>query len=424
MRIVLIIPAIFFIVFTELKAQNDFITLDRKMYDYYLNRDYVNMRETADTMLLMGIDYYYLRARLGLSEYNKQIYSRAVKDLSKALEFNSFDTISRECIYNSYLYSGRIGDAMLYLHSTPDEKKNTLLKASDVPSSSEFSLGSSGAVYDVVTYQTNNLNYEAVSNNFGVYAGVETYFLNRFKATFAYTNFNKSGTEYSPVSTTGEGLNFTQNQFYSKISVYLFPGWEFSLFGQAVFFSEATVIGQMGNRRSVNQNYSEYLGGGGIAKNLWRIRAGLNASISNFSNSRQIRGEGYFTWLPTGNMNLYLTSGWMGQNDIYWGGTYQVSQEVGLKIFKSFWLESGLIKGNSFLYTRNFGSMINNSFQIPVTTIYTNLIVLVGKHLKFSIMPFYSENNIYSWDLTTYSRTNKLNINSFGGLVKLTYKYR
>jgi len=423
MRIVLIIHVIFFISFAELKAQNDFRTLDRKMYDYYLSGDYTNLKKSADTMLLMGIDYYYLRERLGLMEYNKQIYSSAVKDLSKALEFNSLDTISRECIYNSYLYSGRKPDAMLYLKSIPDDKRNTSLKTSYVASSSEFFFGFSGAVYDVFKYQTNNLNYEAVKSNVGIYAGVETSFLNRFRATFAYTNFYKSGTKYSAVSTTGEGLSFTQNQFYSKIAGYLFPGWEFTGFGHIAFYSESVTQGMPGNRTRANKLTTEYLGGVGLSKNLWKIRAGANISFSNFSNSRQVRGEGYFTWLPSGNLNLYLTSGWMGQNDINWGGTFQISQEIGLKIFKSLWIESGLVKGNSFLYTRNFGSMINNSFQIPLTTIYTNLIVLAGRHLKFSIMPFYSKNNIYSWDLTTYSRTDKLIINSLGGLVKLTYKY-
>ena len=424
MRIVLIIPVILLIMSTELDAQNDFKTLNRKMYDYYLNGDYINLKRTADTMLFLGIDYYYLRERLGITEYNMQIYSSTVKDLSKAIEFNSLDTISREYIYNSYLYSGRQTDAMLYLKSIPYDKRNASLNESVVSSSSEFFLGSSGIDYDVVTYPTNNLNYEAVKNNSSIYAGVETYFLNRFRGTFAYTNFHKSGTKYSPSSPTGEALNFTQNQFYTKISGYLFPGWEFTGFGHVASYSESVTRGMPGNRIQANQVITEYLGGVGLSKNLWKIHTGANISFSNFSNSNQVRGEGYFTWLPSGNLNLYLTSGWMGQSDNNWEATYQVSQEIGLKIFKSLWLESGLVKGNSFLYARNLGSMINNSFQIPAMTIYTNLIVLAGRHLKFSIMPFYSDNNIYSWDLTTYSRTNKLIINSFGGLIKLTYKHR
>ena len=287
-----------------------------------------------------------------------------------------------------------------------------------------FFLGYSLTAYDVFTYQTNSLNYEAIDKNSNIYAGVETYFLNRFKGTFAYTSFHKSGTIYSPLITTGGTLNFRQNQVYANLSASFFPGWEISVFSHNAFYNTAVTRGMPGNVNILNKTITESLWGAGISKNLWKIRMGANISFSNFSYSKQIRGEGYFTWLPAGNMNLYLTSGFMNQNDNKWGATYQVSQEIGLKIFKSMWLESGLIKGNSFLYGRNQGSMINNSYLIPETTIYGNVIILPGRHLKLTLMPFYSENQGYSWDLNAFTRTNKIKINSFGGLIKLTYKYR
>jgi hypothetical protein len=424
MRIILIIPIILLLLSKEVCAQNDFRTLDRKTYDYFIRGDYKNLKRTADTLHLLGIDYYYLRERLGLTGYIKQDYPNAVRDLSRAIEFNSIDTISREYIYNSYIFSGRKADAILYLNSIPEGERNASLRAQDLTSSSEFFLGSSGTAYDVINYQSNSLDYEAVKSSLSVYAGVESYFLKRYKGTLSYTNFQKSGTQYSPLNTSGKDLNFMQNQFYGKISACFFPGWEVSGFSNVVFYNESVTKGFLGNRFTVNQITTEYLLGIGGSKNLWKIRAGANVSFSNFGNSTQIRGEGYFIWLPAGNLNLYLTSGWLGQSDNNWGGTYQVSEEIGLKIFKSLWLESGLVKGNSFLYASYFGSMINNSFQIPATTIYSNLIFLAGRHIKLTITPFYSENNIYSWDLIAYSRTNKLTINSFGGLVKLTYKFR
>jgi hypothetical protein len=424
MRIILIIPIILLLLSKEVYAQNDFRTLDRKTYDYFLRGDYKNLKRTADTLHLLGIDYYYLRERLGLTGYIKQDYPNAVRDLSRAIEFNSLDTISREYIYNSYIFSGRKADAILYLNSIPEGERNASLRSQDLTYSAEFFLGSSGTTYDVINYLSNSLDYEAVKSSLSVYAGVESYFLKRYKGTLSYTNFRKSGTQYSPVNTSGRDLNFMQNQFYGKISACFFPGWEVSGFGNVVFYNESVTKGFLGNRFTVNQFTTEYLLGIGGSKNLWKIRVGANVSFSNFGNSTQIRGEGYFIWLPTGNLNLYLTSGWLGQSDNNWGGTYQVSEEIGLKIFKSLWLESGLVKGSSFLYASYFGSMINNSFQIPVTTIYSNLIILPGRHIKLTITPFYSENNIYSWDLIAYSRTNKLIINSFGGVVKLTYKFR
>ncbi|MEI6047453.1 MAG: hypothetical protein WCS03_01015 [Bacteroidota bacterium] len=424
MRIFLIIAVLLLAGSANLSAQYDFKVLDEKTYDYYMKGDYRNLKKVADTMLSQGVDYYYLRMRMGILSYNKQLYSSALKHFNKAIEFSSPDTISREYIYYSYLYSGREADAKLYLKSIPRDKKNSTLKSSCKPSYSEFYVGSYASVHDAVLYEKNSLNYEAVKNSLSINAGFETYFLSRFKGTFAYTNFHKTGTVYSPSHPAGTDLNFTQNQVYAKLTGSIFPGWDFSGFAHFVLYTEAITVGPVGNRVTTNQIKTEYLGGVGISKNGWKIRTGANLSFSNFSNSNQIRGEGYFTWLPSGNLNLYLASAWLGQIDTNWGGTYQVSQEIGLKICKLLWMETGVVKGNSFLSARNQGFMINNSFQIPATTIYSNIIILPGKHFRLDITPYYVENQIYSWDLNAFSRTNKLNINSFGGSLKLIYKYK
>jgi len=423
MRTLLIVTITLIAISAELYGQSDFRTLDRQSYNYFMKGDYKNLKKVADTLQVHGIDYYYLRLRLGILAYNKQLYPNALTDLKKAVEFNSMDSISRELIYNSYLFSGRKTDAYLYLESIPLNNRNNTLKKLAKPVSSEFYVGSSFSAYDVVLYNSNSLNYEAVKSSSSITAGGESYFLNRFRGTYSFINLRKSETVYSPSDPAGSDLNFVQNQLYAKLTGFIFPGWDFSAFGHIALYSEIVKVGLMGNKVSTNQQKSEYLAGAGISKNGWRIRGGANISFSNFDNSTQIRGEGYFTWLPSGNLNLYLTSGWMGQTDNNWGGTYQASQEVGFKILKFLWMESGLVMGNSFLYARNQGYIMNNSFQIPALTIYSNLLMLPWKHFNLSLTPYYSQINLYSWDLNAYTRTNKLTNNTFGGSIKLTYKH-
>ena len=422
MRSLLIVTALLIGISSKLFAQFDFKTLDKETYDYFLKGDYRNLKKTADTMLQSGIDYYFLRMRLGVLAFNNQMYSSALKDFSKALEFNSLDTISRELIYKSYLFSGRKADARLYLESIPSDKRNAILKNEGKPFTTEFFAGSFTSTNDEVLYSTNSLNYEAVKSSFSINTGAEASFLTRFRGTINYTNYRKTGVIYSPSNPAGKNLNFSQDQIYAKLTGSVFPGWDFSGFGHFAFYNETITLGPQGNRVTHNKSVAEYLGGFGISKNEWKIRTGANVSMSNFSNSSQVRGEGYFTWLPKGNLNLYLTSCWMGQTDNNWGGTYQVSQEIGFKLSRSLWMESGIVKGNSFLYARNQGLLMNNSFQIPVTTIYGNIILLPWKRFNISLSPFYSRNEVYSWDLSSYTRTNKLNINSFGGSFKLIYK--
>ncbi len=415
MRVLLIISAILIVCSTALSAQKDFKTLDMRTYDFFIRGDYKNLKQTADTMFSQGIDFYYLRMRLGILSFNKQQYPDALSHFNKAIQFNSLDSISGEYIYYSYLFSGRKADANLYLASIPPYQLSRTLKSEATHFSPDFHFGSVVTGSDITLYARNSLYYEAVKNSLSIYAGFESYFLNRFKATFTYTNYRKEGTVYSSSNPSGTNLNFVQNQVYGKLSGYIFPGWEFSGFSHFAFYMDML---------AANQKTQEYLFGLGVSKNGWKIRTGANISVSNFSNSDQIRGEGYLTYLPSGNLNLYFTSGGMYQSDKNWGSTYQANQEIGFKILRTLWLESGIVIGNSFLYARYQGYVMNNSFETTITAIYGNIIILSGKHFRITLTPSYAENQIYSWDLNAYTRTGKVTNDSFGGLIRLTYKTR
>jgi hypothetical protein len=413
MRTLLTVTVVLLAVSANLTGQKDFVTLDKKTYDSYIRGDYTNLKKTADIMLKEGFDYYFLRMRLGILSFNKQLYSSAFRNFSKALEFNSSDTISREYIYDSYIFSGRNADADLYLESVPQTVKNKKLTSIKHPFISGVYAVSSVSGYDNILYDYNIRYYEAIKSSFGINAGFETRFSSRLKGTFGYTNYHKTGTVYSSSFPTGRNLLFNQNQVYARLACYIFPGWEISGFSHFAFYSDAVTN---------YQETIEFLGGAGISKTGWKIRTGANFSISNFSNSNQIRGEAYFTWLPSGNLNFYLTSGWMGQTDKSWGGSYQIDQEIGIRVFKFLWLESGILRGNSFLYARNMGSVMNNSFLIPATTIFGNIIILPGKKISITLTPFYNEYSAFSWDLSAFNRSNELILNSFGGAIKIIYK--
>jgi len=413
------ITAILIAVPAMLFAQNDFVMLDKLTYDYYLKGDYKNLKATGEKMLSKGIDYYFLRMRMGILAFNNQHYSSSFKHFAKAIQFNSWDTISREYIYYSYLYSGRKVDANQYLETIP---RGSTLRLINNRRLQEVYISSSAAEYDAMLYDTRVDDYEAVKNILSVNVGLETMFLPNFKGTFAYLNLRKTGTSYSSTNTSGVNLDYSQNQLYFKFTGYKLPGWEFSGFAHVAFYSDGASQSQHGNRSSLKKINSEYIVGAGVLKNGWRVRAGVNASYSNFGKSTQIRGEVFLTYLPFGNLNLYLTAGGMYQDDSNWGSTYQVNQEVGFKVFKFFWLESGVVTGNSFLYARNQGLLLNNSFQIPATTAFGNLIFLLGGRFSITISPYYSINHVYTWNLSAPDRYDKLSLNSFGGSIKLTFK--
>lgn len=414
MRIILII-AVALILSVNLHGQGDFRSLDSISYDYYLKNDYANLKRTAKTMYSSGFDYYYIRMRLGILAYYKQRYKISSDNFRKAIEFSSHDTLSHEYIYYSYLFSGRELDAKLYLASITYSRKNNVLKSVKSGGISKAFIGSSYSAGDVLLYQTNALYYESVKSSFGMTAGFDAYTGNNSVISLAYTGLFKEGTVYSSSAPAGIDLNFRQNQFYGKVVLFPSEGLEFSGFGHIVSFNDVFTAGL---------RYTEFTGGAGVTLNGWKLRSGLNLSISNFGNSRQVRSEGFVTWLPSGNLNLYFTSGGMFQNDKYWGSTYQVNQVIGFRLADFLWIETGVMQGNSFLNVRNNGYSVNNSYQIPTVSAHSNLIFFPLKKISLTLTPYYNKFDVYSWDFTNVSRTGRANIDSFGCAFKLSFKIR
>lgn len=413
---------IFLFVFSEgLFAQTNLTTFDERTYDMYLKGDYKNLKITVDTMLSIGIDYYYLRMRIGILSFNRQHYSSAYQHFHKAGELNTNDSISREYIYRSYLFSGRYADASLYLKSLHDINKMRNLKQQSHSFFSNVFAGTNLTGYEMILPYTNSFFYEAVKRSVSINTGFDINFSDRLKGTIAYSNFHKTGTYYSSTNSSGSDLDFSQDQFYLDLSTYIFPGWMISAFSHMAFYSDISL--EESNISSVGiKKYSEYLFGAGVNNSGWKIRTGANISFSNFAGSSQLRGESYITWLPFSNLNFYTTTGGMCQYDKDWGNTYQFNQEVGFKVLKFLWMEQGIIIGDSFLYGRSGGYFINNSFHIPALTVYNNIIVLTGRDIKFTVTPVFTKYDDYSWDMDSHSRSSKTTVNSFGCSLKITYK--
>ncbi len=112
--LVLIFPG-----FLAAQQENYNATVDAKTYDYFIKSDWKNLRETGYSAINSGIDFYYLRLRMGISYYNAENYMSAIPHFEKALYFRNKDTLTLEYLYYSYLFSGLQSDANLTAEKFP-----------------------------------------------------------------------------------------------------------------------------------------------------------------------------------------------------------------------------------------------------------------------------------------------------------------
>lgn len=109
---------IYFILFilllnTNLFAQDtlNFTNVDKQTYDYYLAKDWYNLIPLAEKAISKNIDYYYLRMRLGIAQYELKQYDKSTENFKKALEFNNGDELTLEYLYYSYIFSEKYAEA-------------------------------------------------------------------------------------------------------------------------------------------------------------------------------------------------------------------------------------------------------------------------------------------------------------------------
>ncbi len=405
----------------ELGAQTDFATLDRLNYQFYINKDYKSLQRTAKELLKQGNDYYYLRMRMGILAYENQRYAKAFENFTRAKQQNPFDTITNEYLYYSYYFAGRAADAKKFLRSIPDAQKNNHLKTLSLTEDPELVAGYTCMGYDVKKYQTNPLNYEAIENLSVFNASLTFNFTEQARGTLLYTNTRKTATFYSSSTPAGEFGTYIQNQFYFRYKRILSTGCDISGYTHWVFFTNQNSTGAYGRRGSANSLSAELLYGIGLSYSGWYVRTNLNAYYSNFAKSNQLATECSLSIFPFSNLNLYSTLSGLYQYDDSWGNTYQLNLDLGFKVFKYLWVESGAMAGNSFLYSRSFGSVLNNSFIIPATNIYGSVIIPTRK-ISIRLGGSYSVINNYSWDLESNIKTSKIVLNSFGVNASLTIK--
>lgn len=112
--LVLIFPG-----FLAAQKENYNATVDAKTYDYFVKSDWENLTETGRNAIDAGIDFYYLRLRMGISYYSRKNYMSAIPHFEKALYFKNRDTLTLEYLYYSYLFSGLKSDANITAEKFP-----------------------------------------------------------------------------------------------------------------------------------------------------------------------------------------------------------------------------------------------------------------------------------------------------------------
>ena len=355
---VLVLAALLAVNYAVSQQGPDFAGIDKRTYELYLDSSWKELLSAGEEAINQGIDYYYLRMRLGIAAFETEDYSKAIRHFRKALEFNSADDVAKEYLYFAFMFYGREMEAHKVAQSFSRElrRKYSYAVRSAVRS---FSLSTTaGFIHDTeITdrYSADNLpdidGSQAITRNYVHFgAGLEHEAGNRLRITHAAGYFSKNYLYFSREPGEDRLISDAKvNQFQYYLSGRLLLGNGIFLVPAVHYLnvqipSEALVVGR-GRFSFVQQQVvtrHDVASSLGVEKYAGKIRSGFSAGYSYINEQEQLRGTFSFAWFPFGNLNLYsaseITRYTVMPADSH-DGTFIFSHTIGFRTFPGLWLE-------------------------------------------------------------------------------------
>lgn len=292
-----------------ISAQDAFVEVDTKTYNLYMAKEWKQLLNYGHRAIKEGIDYYYLRTRVGIAAYELKKYYVASRHFTEALRFNEGDELMQEYLYYSYTFTNRFEEAnklskqfsAILLEKLKLKPKRPI---DFVVIEGGTKLPDKSAYQSVITGRNTNTVNPAVYTQVGVGHSIKK----RLSLFHALTYFGQN-------SYVG---NLTQGQYYVKVSIPLKNGWQVSPAGHYLHQRIITEtipsppLPGMPPPKSISTTSTSniFVGALTIRKQLGIWNFGLSNTVSNMFNKNLLLHGALASCAPLGNTKIVL------------GGTY------------------------------------------------------------------------------------------------------
>lgn len=378
------------------KAQNDldFRIVDSLTYGYYKSGDWNNLIKLGTEAIDHGIDYKYLRQRIGFAFFSKANYYESQKHFLKAFSFDSYDSSPLTYLYYSYLNTGQQDIALYFAGKMSQELRKSLsVKPFQIVESisAEYNFKFAGII------SRSNPQYFnfGISTRLGTKVGLYQMFSNYKQQIFS--NYKQ------PLRNQGlnEIVNDKQPEYYALVKFAITPHW--------MLKSAYHYLNSINSSTNNNGN----LGFAGLSANFNHLNFEGDVSVLKieqyFVKQSGIQAEIRFSH----NLNMYMTSAlsFLNQPDI---NRFIYNQKAGFRIFKKGWVEGNITIGDLTNYN-DFNAMYVYNLIDPTTLrAGASFFFFSGKHISLWAN--------YSFERKEYYEDNSYHYNQFSYLGGIKWK--
>ena len=190
----------------------NFQSVDTLSYNYYTKGDWENLIYLGNLAVKEGIDYKYLRQRIGYAYFIYGDYIRSVRNFERALQYDSYDPYTLGYLYYSNLDLLRVETAGYYSsRMTPDQRKAYQIKPTKIVESIDLELSTK----ITSTSLRSNPNYFRF--------GLNSRPLQRLSLYQSVSVYNQQGTIQNPAQQFP--FHIRQFGYYGLIRYALFSHW-------------------------------------------------------------------------------------------------------------------------------------------------------------------------------------------------------
>jgi tetratricopeptide (TPR) repeat protein len=436
-----IITIVLFSLALKLSGQvtGSFKYADSLTYNLYTEKCWNALIVEGNRYLRDGLDYYYMRMRIGIAYYEKHNYVKSANHFRKALEFNENDQIALEYLFYSYSLSGRTPLSWALLSSFYPQnweriikeskiKKNSMTiesffsdaKTDEILSDPDSWFSNPGAGSQIATkYFINNELYatHVIGKNVGYFHSLT----NLVKVNYLHYYDGTKEADLFPQT-------LKQNQYYGSLNIFSRNGWLFSpslhllTAGYPIITNSTT--GMNSSVTTVDVRSNGFHTGVAVTKSMGYLAIGTEAGFSNLNYMKRLQGTASILVYPFGN------------SDIYFGGKIATVQELqnnsitgivkgftaGFTIARKVWFELSGLSGDINNYTDKNGLYIYTSADILKSKLSGRIIIPFTKaglsiYLGGGTSSYSSEFIPLDGTISNFTNTlNYNNINFSGGI--------
>lgn len=439
--------------FAQEKA--DFKTINNETYRLYTQQKWDSLILLDKQDVVLEVDYYYLRMRLGIAWYSTKNYRKASTHFEKALEFNQGDPVALEYLYFSWILGGQKNRAALLskqfrgtlAQKLPPQKGKFFDR---ITAEYLYHWGTDKALYDNMedVLPTGVVGAQSLTRS---YSNASLSLLNRLSPgvtlQHAYTNLNKT-TAHAYSNGTGGYImgeqKVIQNQYYISPRITTPTGSTFSpmfhLLGIRYQIPSVAQPGYQGGTgyqggssqsSTVDLKETDFATGLGFQKGLGSLDLHLGGWYSQLNMANQLQGRFGLNWFPRGNLNLYAGGFINGQYEFSEGrdGMIRIVPELlfGFAIAEKVWVDLNATFGDITNYLESNGMIVYNSFsEVIHQKIKCSLVFpFTEKGSSFYVGGKWSAHSseFYSIDPVESEVTNMISYNAYSIYGGLSWKF-